>query len=373
MEIKRTVIVKDFNSFNDFFYGILDENGLKLFDMKQFIFRGEGSSTYKLLPTAFRESNRDYIHKLANGISYLEGSSQEEILRADSEYKILKGFYNIADKNGLFVPNDAETRRILTNSQDAVPIGTWLKPELEEIAALAQHYGLPTRLLDFSYDILTALYFASINGINRINKEYEKYRMAISNTNNMGNLTISELRQNVLGSQKVIQELKEVMSDKIVIWALAKKIEDKKFNYVDKPKIKFSLKFVVPPYANNPNLKAQQGVLIYSPVNIVAKSANTTPASKEDFVPLNERMDKIDAKETLLYKLTIPITDSFKVYEYVNKYSHSTASLFPDYKGSADYIKDKLEAINAHFNIEEIKDILDRYDSILQNNRAEKL
>lgn len=37
----------------------------------------------------------------------------------------------------------------------------WLPENFLELAALAQHYGLSTRLIDWSKDIYTSLYFAS--------------------------------------------------------------------------------------------------------------------------------------------------------------------------------------------------------------------
>lgn len=44
----------------------------------------------------------------------------------------------------------------------------WLSEDLYEIAGLAQHYGLPTRLLDWSQDIYVSLYFACIGAMNSI-------------------------------------------------------------------------------------------------------------------------------------------------------------------------------------------------------------
>ena len=36
----------------------------------------------------------------------------------------------------------------------------WLPEDLYDITALAQHYGLPTRLLDWSFEINIAIFFA---------------------------------------------------------------------------------------------------------------------------------------------------------------------------------------------------------------------
>lgn len=36
----------------------------------------------------------------------------------------------------------------------------WPNEKFREVISLAQHYGLPTRFLDWSYDYKSALYFA---------------------------------------------------------------------------------------------------------------------------------------------------------------------------------------------------------------------
>jgi hypothetical protein len=87
-----------------------------------------------------------------------------------------------------FINNSIEKNEqiLLKHFQDSVYPYLKLIPKDEwEWIALAQHYGLPTRLLDWSYNPLVALFFAieeyfeedslvfAINNIDEINKEKE--------------------------------------------------------------------------------------------------------------------------------------------------------------------------------------------------------
>lgn len=76
-------------------------------------------------------------------------------------------FLKLADEVGLDIPADHHWLRQWNPFNNVVGhrIGTqeWPSPELYEALAIAQHHGVPTRLLDFSYDPLIAAYFAAEN------------------------------------------------------------------------------------------------------------------------------------------------------------------------------------------------------------------
>lgn len=130
----------------------------------RFVFRGQGNSRWSLVPTAFRPGtilgyeNREYTRKAAD-------HPQNSWDQGNSEYVALLEFLKLADKVGLEIPADHKWFRSGNPFNNVVghSIGTaeWPPEELYEALALAQHHGVPTRLLDFSYDPLVAAHFAA--------------------------------------------------------------------------------------------------------------------------------------------------------------------------------------------------------------------
>lgn len=72
----------------------------------------------------------------------------------------------MSDRVGLDLPIDHHWLRrydpFHTVGRTVGPL-EWPPPELYEALAIAQHHGVPTRLLDFSYDPLVAAFFAAEN------------------------------------------------------------------------------------------------------------------------------------------------------------------------------------------------------------------
>ena len=75
------------------------------------------------------------------------------------EMHILFNFIFYSDRYGLKVPISPNIRKLSLNSIIDIP-STWPQEEYFEIISLAQHYDLPTRALDWSYDYKVSLYFA---------------------------------------------------------------------------------------------------------------------------------------------------------------------------------------------------------------------
>lgn len=139
-----------------------------------FIYRGEGSDDYLLLPSVLRKENQTKLYQLTKLGSPLYGQEETEEFQREAEFSLLQAFYLKANYNGLKVPKSD----LLVNSPEleflnvlkVFSIHKWLPKQLEEIAALAQHYGVMTRLLDWTFNYNVAIYFASINALRNICK-----------------------------------------------------------------------------------------------------------------------------------------------------------------------------------------------------------
>lgn len=280
-----------------------------------FIFRGHQSGSYKLIPSVLRhkltmkdaagntvEDDKDAPFDLANS----------EFFQKNIEYIELRKFFNVCDKNSLRLPPVDKIRQALYSQQDIIQSflneGEWLPYDLQELAALAQHYGMETRLLDWTTNIETAIYFA-------VHKEPDLTKEDLSSDD----------------------------SNYVAIWAL----NQTAFSIMDTP-----LKIIRPPYHGNPNLAAQRGLFTFWKVSglHISFGGGTNGKEMEVFkrltnrTPLDELIagecEKHGRKDVIMWKLLIPRKDRKVLYEYIRNKGVSAASLFPGYEGAVRSIKE---------------------------------
>ena len=141
----------------------------------KYIYRGESSDQYELIPSALREQNQESLVNVVKNYFEHDDNLKEnsEYFQIIAEYISLHEFYMLSDYRGLHVPNINDFRKKLIGEIDIYsilkPYFTWLPLKYIEIAGLAQHYGVYTRLLDWSRDINVAIYFA-ISGLMKLKK-----------------------------------------------------------------------------------------------------------------------------------------------------------------------------------------------------------
>ena len=255
------------------------------------IFRGLGNSSYNLIPTAYRSGAEEKLKKMAD--KYLKKGLFAIGKGADMgmtfyEVAALLWFYDIANRQGQRVPDIPHTysgasffdiQYLSRNDQQFVK-------EWSEIASIAQHYGLPTRMLDWTFDVNVALYFAVKNLPDRG-----------SDANHPVSVSLC-----ILNKSKV-----SLMSPKV--------------------------RFVVPKYCDNPNIRAQSG--LFSVVMGDKPGADLEDVIKELYRAANDGMLYGIQKdgEPILKRICISYDDALKLKENYEKRGMNYDFVFPGWSG----------------------------------------
>ena len=293
-------------------------------DSIRFVFRGERSAhpDFRLLPAMLRSRNKT-VQSL--GPKSDTGLKVGHIFLLN-EFRSLYRFYVTANKNGFALPEISIFKQYELNPKfdPLTKYSTWIPEELFEIAGLAQHYGVPTRLLDWTFNPFTALYFAAIGAV-------ENFYNAAKESFVNGERFDAEQYEN---------------EEVIVVWALH--IDD--INQMNKEYPDHEVKWIRPPYNRNPNLTAQLGLFTHVQQKYSTEAADYPDPDK---TPLDELLKPISANRPFLFRHMLPIREANRTLTQLQRLQHTASKIFPGLGGVAKEVIDqeKREAIKDYWKL----------------------
>lgn len=251
------------------------------------IFRGVSDARHYLIPSALRCDTFLWC-----GDMWCKSSGLNNLGQIEAEIMTLAEFSRIVDKagmhlsvsiSGLILEYFLKLRR---EYHETNTYHSWPPEELLPLLGLAQHYGIPTRLLDWSENPLKAAYFS----VCKVKTEVEK----------------------------------------VAIWALTG-LGLQQFPTLWKAAGRSLLTLVKAPYADNPNLHAQQGI------HTIYRTELFDLQTEPDRRPLDILLSGISGNNVLrILKFTLPASEASSLLRLLAKWNISAATLFPGYKGCAD-------------------------------------
>lgn len=273
--------------------------------------RGQAEAVWGLVPSAFREFNTNEIS--------LE-SFKDRIRR---EFQDVSYFVKIADGLGFDMPGDLlellnPNKFNLTENKnfENKNFYDWYnttKAGWKEIISIAQHYGVKTRYLDFTFNPHTALFFAAME----VTKKYQRECDKIPESNNQFSL-----------------------------WVLDK-------DYLNNPGC--TINHFEVPTARNKYLNAQKGLFLSPPLNqlyepgfygrrtesVNKKSLDILEVIKDNNYHLVSNGDiELQRKWPIFYKFSFPFPSAPKILQVLDdEYKINMANQKPNLENIIPYRK----------------------------------
>lgn len=275
-----------------------------IWDSGSFIFRGQGSDEYKLTPSVCRRGPGSFMHGSPRKVFSDTVSKQVHF-----ELEVLAQFLNGCDKSGLTVPGyTKEIKRQLTKQRGDFlsAFDLWPPSSMQEIMAVAQHYDVPTRLLDWTARSFVACYFAA------------------SSAN---------------------FELESMSMPRLAIWALDTSCADEWE----------TVSLIRTPGGTSKNQAAQSGLFTTHYVKSNDGGEHYKPEALED---VQEIYGNGNIKHSL-FKFTLPVEQAPDLLTQCSKLGVDGCTLFPGFHGVA---KNVLDWANVELGVRPSQSLTDEYN-----------
>ncbi len=264
------------------------------------LFRGHADARWSLLPSALRRT-RDNIEAARRAGN--AAAPPVTLVQATVERNTLSAFFQVADRQGLALPEDS---RELRNALQKVAM-PWPPEPFWSVLALVQHHGLPTRLLDWSRSAYAAAYFAAVDATRWV----------------------------------VGRKQPPAGATHLAVWAITDpyvKLGVELFIRQKQPagRAVGELKIVTAPEYGNPNLHAQLGMFT------LYNEPNPDPNADVDLRPLDEIVRDEFQIRGVLEKLTLPINEAPRLLTLLARHNVNGAALFPGYDGVVKFVDEMI-------------------------------
>lgn len=291
------------------------------------VFRGHRDSNWLLLPSALRPGElKDITRQPILAAPAPVGIMEERLAKALilTEFQQVKSYFELCDDHGLPIPGDSHEHRtfegiiglgrhlasVLTAKDAPANLPVWPSGPWLYVYALAQHYGIRTRLLDWTKKPKVAAYFAT-----------------------------RDVAKEMLEGQ---HDLGTAQNKQLCVWAINRKKLLSLYTLIfPEPPDCPHLRFITAPQASNPNLNAQGGLF-------------TVDLNARRRIPLNQlildSLAKVADKDTsllreadpfLLAKVELPYLHARPLLKLLARESVSAASVYPGYQGAAMALEER--------------------------------